>query len=86
VLVFIDLNISPVVHKQEPLLIVLELISNGSGLKPLLMKLLSENHLSAMIQDLEPLLICGPTMVQDKLLLIGCIIKLFFLVVTSKQN
>jgi hypothetical protein len=55
VLVFIDLNISPVVRKREPLLIVLELISNGSGLKPLLVKLLSENHLSAMIQGLEPL-------------------------------
>jgi hypothetical protein len=41
-LVFIDSNLSSVVHKRESLLIVLELISSGSGLKLLLMKVLSE--------------------------------------------
>jgi hypothetical protein len=41
-LVFIDSNISAAVYKREPLMIVLELISIGSGLKLLLMKVLSE--------------------------------------------
>jgi hypothetical protein len=41
-LVFIDLNLSTVVRRREPLLIVLELISNDSRLKLLLMKVLSE--------------------------------------------
>jgi hypothetical protein len=36
------LNLSTVVRRREPLLIVLELISNGSRLKLLLMKVLSE--------------------------------------------
>jgi hypothetical protein len=38
-ILFIDLNLSATIHKREPLLIVLELISSSSGLKPLLMKL-----------------------------------------------
>jgi hypothetical protein len=42
----IGLNLSTIVHKVEPLVIVLDLISNGSGLKPLLVKVLS-----AAIQD-----------------------------------
>jgi hypothetical protein len=41
-LLFIGLNLSAAIHKQESLLIVLKLISNGSGFKPLLMKVLSE--------------------------------------------
>jgi hypothetical protein len=41
-LVFIDSNLSVAVHKQEPLLVVLELIRNSSRLKLLLMKVLSE--------------------------------------------
>jgi hypothetical protein len=42
----IGLNLSTIVHKVEPLVIVLDLISNGSGLKPLLVKVLL-----AAIQD-----------------------------------
>jgi hypothetical protein len=41
-LLFICLNLSTTVHKREPLLIVLEVISSGFGFKPLLMKVLSE--------------------------------------------
>jgi hypothetical protein len=37
----IGLNLSTTVHKVEPLVIVLDLISNDSGLKPLLIKVLS---------------------------------------------
>jgi hypothetical protein len=40
-LVFIGLKLSVTTPKLEPLLIVLELISNDSDLKPLLMKVLS---------------------------------------------
>jgi hypothetical protein len=45
-LLFICLKLSETVLELEPLLIVLELISSGSGLKPLLIKVLS-----AVIQD-----------------------------------
>jgi hypothetical protein len=45
-LLFICLKLSEAVLKLEPLLIVLELISSGSGLKPLLIKVLS-----AAVQD-----------------------------------
>jgi hypothetical protein len=41
-IVFIDSNLSATVRKQEPLLIVLELISSAYRLKPLLMKVLSK--------------------------------------------
>jgi hypothetical protein len=40
-LLFIGLKLSAPVYKLEPLLIVLELINSGSGLKLLLMKVLS---------------------------------------------
>jgi hypothetical protein len=45
-LLFIGSKLSAAVYKLEPLLIVLELISNGSGLKLLLM-----NVLLIMVQD-----------------------------------
>jgi hypothetical protein len=45
-LLFIGSKLSTTVCKIEPLLIVLELISSGSSLKPLLMKVLS-----AAVQD-----------------------------------
>jgi hypothetical protein len=45
-LLLIGLKLSVAVCKLEPLLIVLELISNGFSLKPLLMKVLS-----AAVQD-----------------------------------
>jgi hypothetical protein len=45
-LLFIGSNLSATVLKLEPLLIVLELINSGSGLKLLLM-----NVLSAAVQD-----------------------------------
>jgi hypothetical protein len=40
-LLFIGLKLSAPIYKLEPLLIVLELINSGSGLKLLLMKVLS---------------------------------------------
>jgi hypothetical protein len=39
---FIDSNLPAMVRKREPLLIVLEFIRSSYGLKPLLMKVLSE--------------------------------------------
>jgi hypothetical protein len=42
VLLFISLKLSEAVRKQEPLLIVFELISSDSIFKPLLIELLSE--------------------------------------------
>jgi hypothetical protein len=45
-LLFICLKLSEAILELEPLLIVLELISSGSGLKPLLIKVLS-----AAVQD-----------------------------------
>jgi hypothetical protein len=41
-LLFIGSNLSAAVHKREPLLIVLEIISSSSEFKPLLMEVLSE--------------------------------------------
>jgi hypothetical protein len=41
-LLFIGSKLSKAVHKWEPLLIVFELISNGSVFKPLLIEILSE--------------------------------------------
>jgi hypothetical protein len=51
-LLFIGLKLSSTVLKLEPILIVLKLISSDSGLKSLLM-----NVLSAAVLKLEPLLI-----------------------------
>jgi hypothetical protein len=48
-LLIICLNLSTTVHKREPLLIVLKLISSDSGFKPIMMKVLSETVLETLM-------------------------------------
>jgi hypothetical protein len=50
-LVFINSNLSAAIHKREPLLIVLELISIDSGLKLFLMKVLSKRFKTRTIAN-----------------------------------